>query len=414
MHNIDSQIMLKIISHTLVSVIASLALCACSGESTNMATPVPPTGDTTAPVIGNVAVTNVGVTSVTITWTTNETSSTQVQYGTGPAYGFSVNGAAGVTSHSVNLTGLTAASTYHYRVVSADATGNSASSGNAMFTTAASGIQRAFCQTQSVVYCNGLENANPPEADSTFSLLDPYSGGRQATTYLAEGYTNPQILGTGALRFTMYNGGEDDTGLSYPNGAPVNLPTQLNVGFVFRLGPDYLAPHLEGAKFIMAYGTSRVRGWRPTVFLQFVTDTDGRVGPRGSRYAVLTAADDGAGNVADEFGWVFPQDAYASGLTHTFRLNNYVGQWIYVEWEVRSQGTHRLYVATRDGAFRGREGEPLAEIASAIVPESLPWTIGRPNAYTEAMTNTTADTYVDVDLLRLNNAYMGPPPGFFD
>lgn len=379
-----------------------------------MSTPIPPSGDTSAPVIGNVAVTNVGVTSVTVTWTTNESSSTQVQYGTTTAYGTSANGPANVTSHSVNLTGLTAATTYHYRVVSTDAAGNSASSGNTMFTTAASGVQRAFCETQSVVYCNGLENANPPTADSTIFLMDPYSGGKQTTTYLADGYSNLQILGTGALRFNMHDGGEDDTGISYPNGAPVNLPTQLNVGFVFRLGPNYLAPHLEGAKFIMAYATNSVRGWRPTVFLQFVTDTDGRVGPRGSRYAVLTAADDGAGNVADEFGQPFPQDAYASGLTHTFRLNNYVGQWVYVEWEVRSQGTHRLYVATRDGAFRAREGEPLAEIASAIVPQSLPWTIGRPNAYTEAMTNTTADTYVDVDLLRLNNAYMGPPPGFFD
>lgn len=402
-----------------------MILVGCSGGETTVASnsqvspsptpvPTPPPTDTTPPAISNISVSNITTTSATVTWTTNENSSTQVQYGTTSAYGSIVNGANNTTSHSVNITGLTAGTTYHYRVVSTDAANNTAQSANATFTTTASGIQRAFCETQSVIYCNGLENANPPGADTTFFLMDPYSGGRQTTTYLAEGYSNSQILGTGALRFNMHDGGEDDTGISYPNGAPVNLPTQLNVGFVFRLGPNYLAPHLEGAKFIMAYATNSVRGWRPTVFLQFVTDTQGRVGPAGSRYAVLTAADDGAGYVSDEFGQAFPQDAYASGLTHTFRLNNYVGQWIYVEWEVRAQGTHRLYVATRDGAFRGREGEPLAEIASAIVPESLPWTVGRSNAYTEAMSNTTADTYVDVDLLRLNNSYMGPPPGFFD
>lgn len=402
---------------TFFGAMVFMILVGCSGGETTVASGspgLPSPSDTTAPTISSVSVNNVTTTSATITWTTNESSSTQVQYGTTTIYGSSVNGTANVTSHSVNLTGLTAGTTYHYRVVSADTAGNSASSGNAMFTSGASGSLRAFCETQSVVYCNGLENANPPEADSTFALMDPYSSGRQTTTYLADGYSNPQILGTGALRFSMHDGGEDDTGISYPNGTPVNLPTQLNVGFVFRLGPNYLAPHLEGAKFIMAYGTTRVRGWRPTVFLHFVTDTEGRVGPAGSRYAVLMAGDDGAGYVSDEFGQPFAQDAYAAGLTHTFRLDNYVGQWVYVEWEVRAQGTHRLYVATRDGVFRGREGEPLAQIASAIVPESLPWTIGRPNAYTEAMLNATTDTYVDVDLLRLNNAYMGPPPGFFD
>ena len=277
-------------------------------------------------------------------------------------------------------------------------------------------MQRAFCETQSVVYCNGLEGANPPESDPTVFLMDPYSSGRQTTTYLAQGYSNPRILGTGAFRFAMHDGAEDDTGVSFPGGAPVNLPVQMNVGFVFRLGPNYLAPNLEGAKFIMAYGTNRARGWRPTVFLSFVIDTEGRVGQPGSRYFVLKAADDAAGNRADEFGYNSAQDAYAAGLTHTFRLDNYVGQWIYVEWEVKAQGailsTHRLYVATSDGAFRG--AEPLAEIPTAAEPASLPWTVGRANAYSEAMAGTTWDSYVDVDLLRLHDAYMGPPPGFFD
>jgi hypothetical protein len=48
-----------------------------------------------------------------------------------------VNGASGVTSHSVNLTGLASGTLYHYRVVSVDAANNSAASTNATFTTSA-------------------------------------------------------------------------------------------------------------------------------------------------------------------------------------------------------------------------------------------------------------------------------------
>jgi hypothetical protein len=53
-------------------------------------------------------------------------------------------------------------------------------------------------------------------------------------------------------------------------------------------------------------------------------------------------------------------------------------------------------------------------IPTAAEPASLPWTVGRANAYSEAMAGATADSYVDVDLLRLDDADMGPPPGFFD
>ena len=123
-------------------------------------------------------------------------------------------------------------------------------------------MQRAFCETQSVVYCNGLEGANPPESDPTVFLMDPFSSGRQTTTYLAQGYSNPRILGTGAFRFAMHDGGEDDTGVSFPGGAPVKLPVQMKVGFVFRLGPNYLAPNPRACPGPSAGPTPTARPWR--------------------------------------------------------------------------------------------------------------------------------------------------------
>lgn len=71
---------------------------------------------------------------------------------------------------------------------------------------------------------------------------------------------------------------------------------------------------------------------------------------------------------------------------------------------------HRIYVATPDGAFDGRA--PLAQIPSRADPASLPWTQGRANAYTEALSaTTTEESYVDVDLVRVSGSYMGPPIG---
>jgi len=93
--------------------------------------------DTTAPVISAIAAGTITGNSATITWTTNEASDSQVEYGLTTAYG-SLTTLSGsmVTSHSVNVTGLAGATLYHYRVYSRDAAGNRAVSADDTFTTA--------------------------------------------------------------------------------------------------------------------------------------------------------------------------------------------------------------------------------------------------------------------------------------
>ena len=72
-----------------------------------------------------------------ITWSTDEPSSSQVEYGTTTSYGQSTAAApALVTSHTQSLSGLTPGTDYHFRVKSADAAGNLATSGDSSFTTA--------------------------------------------------------------------------------------------------------------------------------------------------------------------------------------------------------------------------------------------------------------------------------------
>src|SRR5204862_29857 len=94
--------------------------------------------DTTPPVISGVASTGVTASGATITWTTNEASDTQVDFGLTTAYGsVSAPSSSQVTSHAATLGALTASTLYHYRVRSRDAANNLALSGDLTFTTLA-------------------------------------------------------------------------------------------------------------------------------------------------------------------------------------------------------------------------------------------------------------------------------------
>jgi len=93
--------------------------------------------DATPPTISSVTASSITTSGATITWTTNEASDTQVEYGTTTSYGSSSPlNTSMVTSHSTTLSSLTANTTYNYRVRSRDAAGNLGISGNFTFTTA--------------------------------------------------------------------------------------------------------------------------------------------------------------------------------------------------------------------------------------------------------------------------------------
>ena len=109
---------------------------ALSGDYT-FTTAAPP--DITPPLISGVVSSSITATSAAISWTTNEASNSQIQYGTTTSYGASTTLATGmVTAHSQSLSGLTASTSYHYRVLSKDAAGNLAISGDYTFTTLSS------------------------------------------------------------------------------------------------------------------------------------------------------------------------------------------------------------------------------------------------------------------------------------
>lgn len=82
------------------------------------------TNDKTAPGISNVEVKDVGNSSVTITWETDENADSLVNYGLQPDYGIVRIPVADRTFHSITLDNLEAGRVYYFRVVSADDNGN--------------------------------------------------------------------------------------------------------------------------------------------------------------------------------------------------------------------------------------------------------------------------------------------------
>ena len=104
--------------------------------------------DATAPIISLVASTPTN-SAATIAWTTNELANTQVQYGTTTNYGSTtdLDPILGLT-HSVNITGLSSNTTYHYRVKSSDDSGNMALSSDQTFTTETEPQVQVQTQTQ--------------------------------------------------------------------------------------------------------------------------------------------------------------------------------------------------------------------------------------------------------------------------
>jgi len=146
----------------------------------------------TEPVISGVAANGVNSTGATIVWTTDESASSQVQYGTTSSYGSSSTlNSTLVTSHTVVLSGLQASTTYHYAVFSQDAQGNQNNSGDMVFTTSAAGLQ-TLLQIQG--------NSSEVSGTSNGSVITP--------SVAPGGFTGAVVVnGSGTVNFTPAQSG---------------------------------------------------------------------------------------------------------------------------------------------------------------------------------------------------------------
>ena len=157
--------------------------------------------DDAAPLITGVSATPKSDGTATITWTTNEPSDSRVDYGTAPGSLTSSKTESGlVTSHSIELTGLTPNTTYHYRVTSADGAANAAaspptSSAPASFTTPSA----SFVDTTTADFGAGSPGAGAylGEAGDGELLLNPEVGSEFSGSSLPGGWSPPHVWGGG-------------------------------------------------------------------------------------------------------------------------------------------------------------------------------------------------------------------------
>jgi hypothetical protein len=112
---------------------AGSGVVSCTGS---LGTAISGMRDIAAPEISDLIVSDITNTTVKVTWTTNEASTSKVNYGLDGDYGTVAEDVSLVTSHSVTVSGLTTNTLYEFEVISADSSGNISRNSQNNFTTA--------------------------------------------------------------------------------------------------------------------------------------------------------------------------------------------------------------------------------------------------------------------------------------
>lgn len=172
------------------------------GTATSVSVTVSNVTPPSPPVISAVTAGNIQSSTVTISWTTDKPASSQVDYGLTTAYGNSTNiDNTLVTSHSVALTGLNPSSTYHYRVRSTDAGGNSAVSGDFSFTTTAA-APTILLGSQTV---GANQDNNPAGTAEAFVYIASASGSINKVAVYIDGNNTASSVLVGVYQSTRDN-----------------------------------------------------------------------------------------------------------------------------------------------------------------------------------------------------------------
>ncbi|HXT31510.1 MAG TPA: N,N-dimethylformamidase beta subunit family domain-containing protein, partial [Vicinamibacterales bacterium] len=156
----------------------------------------PSLDDSTPPVISQIKSTILDSSRVTITWTTNEDATSKIQYSTDPDLltstsslppgTITINQSAFVTQHSVPLTGLTPNTTYYYRVISVDRSGNEAKVNAPTFTVPGPTLRDTSATDFAA---GGGAGAYVSETGNGEVILAPSSGSEFSGTAISPGWT---------------------------------------------------------------------------------------------------------------------------------------------------------------------------------------------------------------------------------
>jgi hypothetical protein len=140
-------------------------------------------------------------TTATITWTSAVPANSQIKYGRTTSYGSkSALNSNLVATHSVALTSLTAGTTYHYRVLSADCTGVLVTGLDNVFTTPATVINVSISPTTATMSPGGTEQFSAQVTNTSNTAVTwSATSGTVSTTGL---FTAPTVTATTTVTVT--------------------------------------------------------------------------------------------------------------------------------------------------------------------------------------------------------------------
>lgn len=180
---------------------------------------------------------------------------------------------------------------------------------------------------------------------------------------------------------------------------------QANVGFVAYMGGNWNRPLYDGSewKFIMVefLGCSGYCS-RPIIL-------DRNCGPLPpSGWRVWQACGSAGGDCQDEFDEAYP----VCSDPHTWKPDFKEQQYVYIEYEIDDDGNNTLYVWPQDGSRGTTQSSGRLADTPNVGTLSNQANL-RIVAYLEGTGATTADSYMCIDHVRVDDRYMGPPAGFF-
>jgi hypothetical protein len=183
--------------------------------------------DITPAMLSNVTSGGTGTNSVALSWTTNEPSNTQVEYGPTTSYGrLSILNSSLVTNHNVDIVGLTPNTLYHYRGISTDASGNLAKTTDQTFKTAGACNASSGLWDNQGIAANTSSFATEFTATPSGSTIDGVIG---LSTAAASDFSNLAAI----VRFNTNGQIDARNGSVYT--AITSIPYTANTAYRFRL-----------------------------------------------------------------------------------------------------------------------------------------------------------------------------------
>ncbi len=330
--------------------------------------PPAPGGDTTAPVVSDVRVQNIGSGMALVTWTTNEDASGQLMYGTTAAYGLTASmSGQRMRFHIAFLTGLSANTTYNYQIRSVDAAGNVSVSGNFMFNTGASGDVSAPTISNVVVSNvtsgSATINWNSNEGGMTQIRYGTTTSYGSAVNVAGSIGSNQSVLG-GLSSNTLYHykivsvdaaGNQsvsgDFTFTTGPSGSDTSAPVVSGVS-ISALGSSQATINWttnEPASSTIRYGTTTSYGLEVTSSL-VTSHHQTLVGlSANTMYHYQIVSRDASGNVSvsGDFTFTTSTSADVTGPTISNIVVAATGEnRVLITWQTNEPATSKVYYGT--------------------------------------------------------------------